>query len=365
MKYHYVLIAIALLACGPSVGPDPSSTAAWNTAGAGETATSTPVAAPGRGVATSGPAGAISTDASPSPSDTTDLPPLPASASRSVDGAAVTIRVLAVTSRSGGGDAILVADSAAVPARHVLIDAGDDDATADALRRLGVDSLDLMILTHAHHDHYGGMSAVLDAVPVRAFAFNGQVRTAVTYRRLLEKIEERVPVVITVDSLRRVRLGADEDATVITLIPPLGRHLHRDTNDGQRLNEESLAVRVERGTFSFLTTGDAEKAANEHFASRFADLVDVDVLKVGHHGSTDATQQFWLEATTPEVAVVSANGTTHPHGPVLRMLERQGIELYCTPQHGMISIRVATDGAFAVQTAESPRNRCLPGGHRE
>ena len=289
----------------------------------------------------------------------------PAAAEHAADPAApLTITVLRVTSTAGGGDAILVADSAAAPPRHVLIDAGDDAAAARALREAGIGTLDLLVLTHAHHDHYGGMDEVLDAVQVRAFAFNGQVRSAVTYRRLLERVEREVPVVIVVDSVRRVRLGEGEQATTLTLIPPLPTHLGEDTSDGERLNEGSLAVRVERGAFSFLTTGDAEHAANRRFATMFPALVDVDVLKLGHHGSTDATDRAWLGATTPEVAIVSANGTTHPHASALALVKELGIPLYCTPQHGAVRVRVAPDGAYRI-TTELPADReCEPGRSR-
>lgn len=296
--------------------------------------------------------GGIPSESGPSTGDGTFTPP------------ALTLRVLRVTSRAGGGDAILVADSAADPPRHVLIDAGDDGAAARALRALGVRSLDLLVLTHAHHDHYGGMDEVLDAVPVRAFAFGGQVRTAATYARLLDRIEREVPTVLVVDSIRRIRLGPGDDATTLTLLPPLPDHLAEDTDNGERLNDGSLAVRIERAGFSFLTTGDAERAANARFASAFAPFVDVDVFKVGHHGSTDATQPEWLDAVTPEVAIVSANGTTHPHARVLQLLEARGIPTYCTPQHGTVTIRVARDGRYTVHPEEGQGTRCRPGRSR-
>ncbi|HEY8468886.1 MAG TPA: MBL fold metallo-hydrolase [Longimicrobiales bacterium] len=280
---------------------------------------------------------------------------------RSPDPAPLTITVLRVSSAAGGGDAILVADSAIDPPRHVLIDAGDDATAARALREAGLRTLDLLVLTHAHHDHYGGMDEVLDAVTVRAFAFNGQVRTATTYRRLLERIEREVPFVIVVDSVRRVRLGEGEGATTLTLLPPLPSYLGADTDRGERLNEGSLAVRIERGAFSFLTTGDAEHEANRRFSTRFPELVDVDVLKLGHHGSRDATDPAWLAATTPEAAIVSANGTTHPHAAVLTLLKERGIPLYCTPQHGAVRVRVAPDGAYHITTGLPAVRECAPG----
>ncbi|HEX7091432.1 MAG TPA: MBL fold metallo-hydrolase [Longimicrobiales bacterium] len=257
-----------------------------------------------------------------------------------------------------------MADSGAAPPRHVLIDAGDDAEAARGLREAGIRSLDLLVLTHAHHDHYGGMDEVLDAVRVRAFAFNGQVRSAATYRRLLARVEREVPVVIVVDSVRRVRLGEGERATTLTLIPPLPTFLGEDTDQGERLNEGSLAVRVEHRGFSFLTTGDAEHAANRRFATMFPALVDVDVLKLGHHGSTDATDRAWLAATSPEAAIVSANGTTHPHAVVLALLKEHGIPLYCTPQHGAVRVRVAPDGTYRITRELQAGRECAPGRSR-
>jgi competence protein ComEC len=288
----------------------------------------------------------------------------PGAASDSIPPTALYVHLLRVSSRSGGGDAILIADSTIAPARHILIDAGDDRAAAAQLAELGVSALDLVVLTHAHHDHYGGLGAVLHAVPVRVFASNGQVRTAVTYRRLLERIDSLVPAALVVDSLRTIRLGAGDSATVLTLIPPRPEDLATDTNDGRRLNNGSLAVRLDRGRFSFLTTGDAQVEANRRFANEFAELVDVAVLKAGHHGAANATQDFWLDAVSPEVVLISANGTTHPHTEALALIAARGIPIYCTPQHGRITLRVERDGDYAIQTREPAERRCEPGSER-
>jgi competence protein ComEC len=289
---------------------------------------------------------------------------IPEIAADSIEPGALSIHLLRVTAPAGGGDAILVADSTVTPARHLLIDAGNDGAVAESLVALGVPALDLVVLTHAHHDHYGGLPAVLGAVPVRLFAFNGQVRTAVTYRRLLERIEVEVPLVLVVDSMRRIRLGEGESATVLTLIPPRMEDIGNDTNDGRRLNNGSLAVRIDRGDFSFLTTGDAQLEANRRFAREFTELVDVTVLKAGHHGAVNANQPFWLDATSPEVVVVSANGTTHPHAEVLELFEERGIAIFCTPQHGRITLRVEQAGDYTIQTNNPAERRCEPGARR-
>src|SRR5690606_1171595 len=122
--------------------------------------------------------------------------------------------------------------------------------------------------------------------------------------------------------------------------------------------------RVERPGFSFLTTGDAEHAANRRFAERFPALVDVDVLKLGHHGSGDANDAAWLAATTPEAAIISANGTTHPHASVLALVKEHGIPLSCTPQHGAVRVRVAPDRAYRITTELPAGRECAPGRSR-
>ncbi len=273
----------------------------------------------------------------------------------------LTLRLLKLeASTGGGGDAVVVADSSGARPIHLLLDAGDDGAAAGYLQAAGIDTLDLMVLTHAHFDHYGGMDEVLDRVHVRTFAYNGQLRSAVTYESLLARLPFEVDTVLVVGETT-LRWEGPAKGMEVTLLPPYHAYLGADTDDGMELNEGSLGIRVRLGSFTFLSTGDGELRANHHFAAAFPSLVDVEAVKVGHHGSSDATQSFWLDATSPRVAVVSANGVTHPHGSVLDLLVGRGIELFCTPQHGVVTFRVEADGKYAVETEEDPRLRCLEG----
>src|SRR5206468_6078470 len=128
----------------------------------------------------------------------------------SQDPAVLLVRVLDVSDARMGGDAILVTDSAAGRARHVLIDASDRGRTVVArLAAFRVDTLALVILSHPHADHYGGLSAVLRRFPVRRFVYGGTPRTAVNYRALLHQIDSlRIPVV-TADTGMRSPTPAD------------------------------------------------------------------------------------------------------------------------------------------------------------
>lgn len=277
---------------------------------------------------------------------------------RTVESPTLTVRVLQVKAATGGGgDAILVADSGGARPWHGLVDAGDGSAAA-YLAGAGIDTLDLMVLTHAHHDHYGGMTAVFDGVHVRRFVYNGQIRTASTYEAVLATAGARADTVAVPDEPWIISLPGGGQAI---LLPPLATWLAVDTDDGEELNEGSLAVRFELGGFSLLTTGDGEALSNQHYRTEYPAWVDTDAFKVGHHGSTDATTTGWLDAVTPEVAIVSANGTTHPHGPTLSLLRARTEDLYCTPQHGVVSLLVDAVGNYAVRTAADARLRCEAG----
>src|SRR5256885_13719350 len=104
----------------------------------------------------------------------------------SQDPAVLLVRVLDVSDARMGGDAILVTDSAAGRARHVLIDASDRGRTVVArLAAFRVDTLALVILSHPHADHYGGLSAVLRRFPVRRFVYGDRKSTRLNSSHLV------------------------------------------------------------------------------------------------------------------------------------------------------------------------------------
>jgi len=290
-----------------------------------------------------------------------DLRDPPPSTLRSVAVPALTLRVLRVDAPTGGGgDAVVMADSAAGGPWYALIDAGGDDVAARYLDDAGIDTLDLLVLTHAHSDHFGGMQDVFDRMHVRRFVYNGQARALASYQRVLERARMEADTVIVLSAPHEISFGTADGAHAV-LLPPLDTWLTENTDDGSLLNEGSLGLRVQVGSFAYLGTGDAEIQANRRFADSYPDWVDADALKAGHHGSTDAVQSFWLDAVSPELVVVSANGTTHPHGAALDMYRARTPDLFCTPDHGIVTVRVSAAGDYAVRTERDPRARCTPG----
>src|SRR6266704_1424357 len=251
-----------------------------------------------------------------------------------LDSSVLLIRVLDVSDARVGGDAILITDASAGRVRHVLIDAGEHGATIVArLTSLNVDTLAAVILSHPHADHYGGLGAVVSRFPVRAFLYGGTPRTALTYRALLRAIDSL--------SLPVVTLVTGDDSVEFRLLapPPTCGALPGDAG-GDAVNNCSVGVRLTRGGFVMLFPGDAEQAELGWWMLTQPSLLRADVLKAGHHGSSNATTAELLDAVQPRAVIISANGRQHPFASVLALLAARGIPTYCTADNGTVTVRV-------------------------
>ena len=286
------------------------------------------------------------------------------------------VRVLALgpNENGGGGDAILLTDSSAGGMVHGLVDAGpagasaaDPGYVARRLAQLGVDSLAFLLLTHAHEDHFLGMIPVFNAVPVGAFYYNGQLRGLASYQAVIARAQADAGTVIVPAAVVQFALGYDTAVTRFTVLPPLPDSIGTPTDNGSALNNGSLGLRVERGTFSMFLTGDGEVAANLRWRTAFASSTeDLDLLKVGHHGGNDAVfdngssgASAWLEHANPAVALVSANGTTHPRLSALTaLLGRPGLRTVCTNTHGEVVTRVLPGGTYRVDVTANAAAAC-------
>lgn len=121
------------------------------------------------------------------------------------------------------------------------------------------------------------------------------------------------------------------------------------------LNENSVVCRLDFGETSFLFTGDASRQSENDLVKAYGDGLSADVLKLGHHGSDTSSQEKWLNAVDPEVAVCCVgwdNTYGHPNPEVLERLEKRGVTLYRTDRNG--TVVVTSDGEqLAVQTEKS------------
>jgi competence protein ComEC len=257
----------------------------------------------------------------------------------------------------GQGDAILVRTPRD---RWILVDTGPRglrfdagrDVVAPFLKRRGIERLELLFLTHADLDHIGGAEAVLSSVEVGAVVDPGVPTGKDTYVRLLRAAEgEGVP-------WTRVRRGMTwtlDGVTVRALTPlPSARSEAPGPGrggDASATNADSLVLLLEFGDFALLLTGDAPESVEAQLL-RDGLLADVDVLKVGHHGSGTSTSAAFLAAVTPELALISAgreNRYGHPHASVLRRLHRSAVAIERTDRSGGIGVRADDSGAWEVR----------------
>lgn len=227
----------------------------------------------------------------------------------------------------GGG--LLEFGGSSRAARKTNLDIGED-VVSPYLWSRGIKSLDIVVATHAHEDHIGGLPAVLDNFHPKELwvGANPQPELLSHARRLGIRV-------------RAWNAGANfyfSGATVTIVSPP------EDYSAAKLGNNDSLAFRVAFGARSFLLTGDLERPMEARaLAAGLAGHADV--LKVGHHGSRTSSIAPFLDAVSPSVAIISAgfeNSFGHPHPDVLRRLAEIHAAVLRTDLDGLVS--VATDG---------------------
>ena len=237
----------------------------------------------------------------------------------------------------GQGDAILID----LGTTEVLIDAGEKSpGVTDYLKKYVDGDLEVMVATHPHSDHIGGLLKVLDEFTVDNIWVNGDTATSKTYTDFMTKATGEGA------QMHEARRGNTIVAGALTfkvLNPPAT--LFSDTNNN------SIVLQLDYGNVDFLFTGDAGIAAEESMINAGV-LSDINILKVGHHGSRSASSPAFLNIIKPEAAVYMAgigNDYGHPHQETLTALANIGAKIYGTDVNG--SITISTDGAtYTIQT---------------
>lgn len=228
----------------------------------------------------------------------------------------------------GQGDAVFIETPGG---RQILIDGGPDNTV---LQRLGDEmpfydrDIDLVILTHPDRDHISGIVETLKRYEVRMVLDNGIPKEDEVYGAYRDLIRGKNIPHYTIKEGTRIALG--EAIRLVTLHP--GGKAYDETNNN------SIVLRLDFGEDSFLFTGDIEKGAEFEMIQDGTNL-DVDVLKVAHHGSKTSTTELFLEKASAEIAVISVGGDNrygHPHASILESLKKYGIKTLRTDIEGNI-----------------------------
>lgn len=226
----------------------------------------------------------------------------------------------------GQGDAILI-DLAST---EILIDGGDGDTNIVNFLDDYIDgSLEVMIATHPHADHIGGLIDVFDAFTVDNVWTDGEIVSSKVYTDFMSKASS---------SGAQMHISHRDDSivtgnlTLKVLNPP--SPLFAD------VNENSIVVQLDYGNMNFLFMGDAGVAAETSMRDA-GELSNIDVLKVGHHGSNSATSTMFLSIVEPEIAIYMAgydNSYGHPYKVTINNLTDFGATIYGTDVDGTITV---------------------------
>ncbi|HEY3054928.1 MAG TPA: DNA internalization-related competence protein ComEC/Rec2 [Thermoanaerobaculia bacterium] len=248
----------------------------------------------------------------------------------------------------GQGDAILLRSGW----HNVLVDGGGrigdahfgETVLLPLLVDRGVRRLDIVMLSHAHPDHCGGLPAVLEQLRVSELWINPRRFREECAGEMLEAVR---------DSGTPVRLIRKDAAAQVG-------ELHIEAFTAQRgfrraaENNSSIVVRVEARRRAFLLTGDIEREAEAELAPR---IRPVDLLKVPHHGSRSSSTPALLDAARPRVAVISCgakNWFGHPHASVVNTLSARHIQLWRTDENGTIDV-IVDNAIFCRPQFDTPR----------
>lgn len=216
--------------------------------------------------------------------------------------------------------------------RAALVDCGGTgadnpgDTAADYFQSLGLNRIDLVVLTHYHEDHAGGIPELLERLEVGLLVLPDVEEDDPLRREITALAEEK--------GIETLFLAEDADVTfgesALRIYAPLG---------SGGANEEGLSVLCTAGDFDGLITGDMNDTVEKRLI-KYGSLPDLELLVAGHHGSKYATSEELLLATKPELAVISVGYNTygHPAPETLERLAAAGCAIYRTDWSGTVTI---------------------------
>lgn len=224
-----------------------------------------------------------------------------------------TVRVLSI----GQADSILLHDGT----HTALIDTGEKDDGEDILEMLaemGIQKLDLVILTHFDKDHIGGAPKVLAGIPVEHVMVPAYEPGSKPYRNLLSALSDAhtVPEIVSAD--KSLAIGTME----FEVWAPRAAYTDSD-------NDQSLVTRVSFGDIRLLLLGDAEDARTNELLSSAYDL-SCDIIKIPHHGRFHETSAALLDAAAPEYAIITDSKKNPAEDDLLALLKSKKITIMRT-----------------------------------
>jgi competence protein ComEC len=235
---------------------------------------------------------------------------------------------------------------------NMLVDCSKDAVVIEALGRamkFSDKTINYLVVSHPDLDHYGGCIDVLRRFNVKQIIYNGyEKKSSKLWQAFMREIEnEMVQGAKYIHASTTLDYNFDE-VKVSSLYPnhDISKDAKIPGSKNDDSNNTSIILKVSHGTQDMLLTADAEKELEAYLVEEYGDELDVEVLKLGHHGSNTSSILDFLEFVTPEYVVNSSglgNQFGHPSQRIIKRVERFGPTIYRTDLHGDITLTTNGD----------------------
>ncbi len=238
----------------------------------------------------------------------------------------------------GQGDAALIQTP---NGKNVLVDTGiwrpnSNSASSILLPyfdEVGITKLDAIFLSHPHADHIGGILELITAIEIDTIYNSGYEYESILYHNYHALAKKNgVPI----KSLRAGDQPKIDPSILFLVLAPEGGIFNSDPN------QHSLVLEVIHGDSEFLFMGDAGESQEERILENYSELVNTDVLKVGHHGSKTSSGNDLISVTSPDFSIISLaerNRFNHPHPEAIQRILESTTELLYTSRDRAIILK--------------------------
>lgn len=270
----------------------------------------------------------------------------------SQDAGKLTVRYLYLTQPMGtGSDAVTTGESSVYTSPEgliMLIDCGNKlggEEVVQYLKAMGVEKIDIFVMSHPHADHIGGFISIAEEFPIGRVYTNGHEYDSATYNNAMAKVKE---LGIPSKALAEGDSFMFGEHVEVKVYGPAPGDMEEVAAGYQDANDGSLAMRITYGKSSFWSSGDLYVSGEQKIIEKYGAELRSDVLKMNHHGKDTSNGKKFVQNMSAKIAVGMFDSIGSKT--VALRFKAAGAKVFYTPCDGAIRISTAGDGTYDIQT---------------